>query len=157
MGRPVNLMTLSKIRNSTGRTVSATPVRYVVLSVISASCRYVGRPAAASTSRPKFVLGCPNTMAMHLIDRPAFAHEAVQHRTGGVTASVALHVLALAALIAIIRSVPGETVPADAGAPFISDPLVWIPSIAIGGGRSGGGDHSIAPPRRPREIGDDAV
>ena len=93
---------------------------------------------------------------MHLIDRPALAHEVVQHRTGGVSASVGLHIIALAALIAIMRSAPGPTTSptaVDTGIP----PFTWIAAIDIGGGKSGGGDQSVAPPIRIREIGHDST
>ena len=91
-------------------------------------------------------------MAMNLMDRPAFGHDALPHRAGGVTASMALHVVALAALLAIIRSVPGAT-GSDPEPSLIPGHIVWMPSIDIGGGRTSGGDHTIAPPRRPREVG----
>lgn len=96
-------------------------------------------------------------MAMNLIDRPALTEPMTsQHRAGGVTASVAVHLTIMLALIAVVRTVPPASV-SSLNSSLIPDHLIWLPSIEIGGGRDGGGERSIDPPRRLREIGRDPV
>jgi periplasmic protein TonB len=96
-------------------------------------------------------------MAMNLMDRPVIADSLdAHHRTGGAMASVAVHITVLLSLVAILRSVPPRTT-TDSRSVTIPGQPIWFPTLEIGGGRNGGGDHSIAPPRRIREVGHDAA
>jgi protein TonB len=94
-------------------------------------------------------------MAMNLVDRPFVGTSSIaaQHRTGGVTASVALHALALLTMFALLQSARSTSTDSNTTTPLISDRIVWIPSLIVGGGTTSGGDHTIAPPRRLRDIG----
>jgi periplasmic protein TonB len=95
-------------------------------------------------------------MAMNLIDRPVISGDLdTYHRTGGVMASVAVHVTVVLSLLAILGSVAPRTSPA-AAVEFSRQPI-WLPQLELGGGRNGGGDHSATPPRRLQEVGHAAV
>ena len=97
-------------------------------------------------------------MTMNLMGRPALGQDSFDshHRTGGVMASVAVHVTVVLSLLAILGSVRQRTTPADPGAAFPRQPI-WLPTLELGGGRDGGGDHSVTPSRRIQEVGHDAV
>jgi TonB family protein len=94
-------------------------------------------------------------MAMHLIDRPHFDHERQDHRGLSAAASMALHAAVIVTLVAALRVSTDRQV--STAAPFLLPDIVWIPSIETGGGRDGGGDYAVAPPRRARAIGADAI
>ncbi|MBY0495070.1 MAG: energy transducer TonB [Cyanobacteria bacterium] len=87
---------------------------------------------------------CPKTMAMHTSERSV-----------GVTASAALHVAVLCALLAVFRMSPVQDAATRATA-LIPSTLIWVPhDDANGGGRDGGGEKAITPPRRVRAVGRD--
>lgn len=95
-------------------------------------------------------------MAMHLIDRPGLDVFDSQHRRLGALTSLALHGVVLIGLIAAFRLGPKTDVTAAAER-LVPQHLVWVPHDPGGGGRSGGGDHSVAPARRVRQVGADAA
>jgi protein TonB len=94
-------------------------------------------------------------MAMHLIHRPDFASDAVDPRRGfGAMMSMALHAIVIVAILAALRFGPPAELTQSA-ALVIPQHLVWLPHEGIGGGRAGGGDHAVDPPRRAKQIGQD--
>jgi protein TonB len=96
-------------------------------------------------------------MAMNLIDRPFLEHDsATSHRAGSTAASVALHCTILLALIALARTAPDNAVSQSVAA-LVPDHITWIPDMNAGGGRFGGPDRAIAPPRRARVAGNQAA
>jgi TonB family protein len=95
-------------------------------------------------------------MAMHLIDRPGFHHQTIGHRGLSSTASAALHaVVILTAVWALRASTKPEI--ATQVASLIPDRITWIVEKDAGGGRDGGGERAIAPPRRARAVGADTI
>jgi len=97
-------------------------------------------------------------MAMHLIDRPAMAGDALNapHRGMGAITSMALHVAVLIAVAVAFRLGPQDEL-VQSAARLVPQHLVWIPHDAVGGGRDGGGDHSTGPARRIEQVGRDAA
>jgi protein TonB len=97
-------------------------------------------------------------MAMNLIDRPGIAGGVIdsRHRGMGAITSIAVHAAALFTVIAALRLAPpaGLIEPAPR---LVPQHLVWVPHDDNGGGRAGGGDHSIAPVRRVTQIGQDPM
>ena len=93
-------------------------------------------------------------MAMHLIDRPYFDHERQDHRRLSAAASMALHVAVIVTLVAALQ-VSTDKEDSTAITALLPD-IVWIPQD-MGGGKDRGGDNSIAPPRRAREIGSNEI
>lgn len=97
-------------------------------------------------------------MAMNLVDRPGLAGEALElpQRGFGAITSMALHAVVLVAFIAAFRMGPAAEL-TESAAGLVPQHLVWVPHHDIGGGRAGGGDRSIRPPRRVRLIGDETA
>jgi protein TonB len=96
-------------------------------------------------------------MAMNLIDRPHFDHDASDHRGLSAAASAALHAAAFLTLIAAMR-MSSQVPPADGdGTPFVVPRVIWIPHEKTGDGRDQGGERSIEPPRPAEAVGTDAI
>jgi periplasmic protein TonB len=95
-------------------------------------------------------------MAMHLIDRPHLEIERLGDRGMSAVGSAALHALLVLALVALMRMSGDERVTAPIDA-LLPDRLVWIPSVAVGGGRDSGGQRAPDPPRLARAIGAAAI
>ena len=95
-------------------------------------------------------------MAMHLIDRPYLDRDAASHRGLSTAASAALHAAALVALVLILRSSPVQDAATQVTRVLPEIPA-WIAHEARGDGRDQGGEKSIAPPRRARAVGTDAI
>lgn len=94
-------------------------------------------------------------MAFHLVDRPDFAAHSIGHRGYSAAASAALH-----AIIALTLVVTWQLTRTSTPSPHTDTTvrrLVYIPHIEMGGGRTSGGDRSVAQPRRIRETGDAEV
>jgi protein TonB len=96
-------------------------------------------------------------MAMNLIDRPHFDHEASDHRGLSATASAALHAAAFLTLIAAMRVTSEAPVRDEDLVSLMPLHVVYIPHDKVGDGRDQGGERSIDPPRRARAIGTDPI
>jgi protein TonB len=81
---------------------------------------------------------------------------AMQSRAVSTVASATLHVIAGVIVLLALQLAPKDATN-NAVRLLIPQHLVWVPHEDIGGGRASGGDTSISPPRRAREIGSDAV
>jgi TonB family protein len=81
---------------------------------------------------------------------------AIESRAVSTVASATLHVMAALIVLLMLQVAPKDG-SGDAARMLIPQHLVWVPQQAIGGGRASGGDTSIAPPRRVREVGHDAA
>jgi TonB family protein len=95
-------------------------------------------------------------MAMHLIDRPHLEIERPGYRGMSAVGSAALHAAIVLALVALTRMSSDERVTAPIQA-LLPDHLIWIPSVAVGGGRDSGGQRAQDPPRHARATGSDAI
>jgi protein TonB len=96
-------------------------------------------------------------MAMNLIDRPHFDHDASDHRGLSAAASAALHAAAFLTLIVAMSMASQEPLRDEERAPFVSRYVVFIPHDKAGDGRDQGGDRSIVPPRGAQAIGTDPI
>lgn len=95
-------------------------------------------------------------MAMNLIDRPHFDHDASDHRGLSTAASAALHAAAVVTLIVAMRM--SSHGPRDEDTVVFMPPhVVFIPHDKVGDGRDQGGERSIEPPRRAEAIGTDPI
>ena len=96
-------------------------------------------------------------MAMNLIDRPHFDHDAEDHRGLSAAASAALHTAAVLTLIAAMR-MTSQAPPRDE-VPTLLMPqhLIFIPHDKTGDGRDQGGENSNQPPRRAQAVGTDPI
>jgi protein TonB len=92
---------------------------------------------------------------MNLVGRPFLDHDpAASHRAGSTAASIALHCTILLTLIAVFRAAPDEAI-SESVAAIVPDHLVWLPHTDAGGGKFGGPDRAIQPPRRQQTVGHD--
>jgi TonB family protein len=82
---------------------------------------------------------------------------AAQSRGFSAVASATIH-LGAALLVLVALRVSPQPERSDVIRALIPAHLVWVPHVdTAGGGKSGGGDRSITPPRRAREVGTDAA
>jgi protein TonB len=96
-------------------------------------------------------------MAMNLIDRPHFDHDASDHRGLSAAASAALHAAAALTVIVAMRMASQGPPRDEDSASFVPPNIVWIPHDKVGDGRDQGGQRSIDPPRRAQAIGKDPI
>jgi len=96
-------------------------------------------------------------MAMNLIDRPHFDHDASDHRGLSAAASAALHAAAVLTLIVAMRMASQGPLRDEDTVPFMPGHVIFIPHDKVGDGRDPGGERSIAPPRRAQAIGKDPI
>ena len=96
-------------------------------------------------------------MAMNLIDRPHFDHDASDHRGLSAAASATLHAAAFLTLIAAMRMTSQGPVRDEDTVSFMPQHVIFIPHDKVGDGRDQGGERSIVPPRRAQAIGTDPI
>lgn len=96
-------------------------------------------------------------MAMNLIDRPHFDHDASDHRGLSAAASAALHAAAVLTLIVAMRMASQGPLRDEDTVSFMPQHLIFIPHDKVGDGRDPGGERSIQPPRRAQAIGKDPI
>jgi periplasmic protein TonB len=96
-------------------------------------------------------------MAMNLIDRPHFDHDASDHRGLSAAASAGLHAAAFLTLIAAMRMTSEAPVRDEDPVSFMPQHVIFIPHDKAGDGRDQGGERSIDPPRRAHAIGTDPI
>jgi TonB family protein len=94
-------------------------------------------------------------MAMNLSDRPSIARATADHRIGGATVSVSIHLLFATIALVMFRAIPQQD--AAATNALIPAHMIWLPHQDAGGGQDGGGDRSLQPPRRAHSVGHDAA
>ena len=94
-------------------------------------------------------------MAMNLTDRPSMT-QAADHRIGGATVSVSIHVLFATIALVMFRAIPQQGDSRSASS-VIPTHMIWFPHRDVGGGRDGGGDRSSESPRRARAVGRDTA
>jgi protein TonB len=95
-------------------------------------------------------------MAMNLTGRPSVAQTTADHRIGGATVSVSIHLLFTAIALVMFRAIPHHSDSRSTNA-AIPAHTIWFPHQEAGGGRDGGGDRSIGSPRRARAVGRDSA
>ena len=96
-------------------------------------------------------------MAMNLIDRPHFDHDASDHRGLSAAASAALHTAAVLTLIAAMRMTSQAPLRDEVPTSLMPQHLIFIPHDKTGDGRDPGGERSPEPPRRAQAIGTDSI
>jgi periplasmic protein TonB len=94
-------------------------------------------------------------MAMRLIDRPGVELEAVGHKGLSATASAALHAAVILACVWVLQVSTDDIAPQVAA--LIPERITWISNPSNGGGRDGGGERAIVPPRRARAAGAETI
>jgi protein TonB len=94
-------------------------------------------------------------MAMKLIDRPGLELESLGHKGLSATASAALHAAVILTCVWVFQISSDEV--ASQVAALIPDRITWISNPSDGGGRDGGGERAIVPPRRARAVGAETI
>src|SRR5688572_1525130 len=95
-------------------------------------------------------------MAMKLIDRPGLEHESMGHKGVSATASAALHAAVILTCVWVLRISTNHEIATQVAA-LIPDRITWISNTSSGGGRDGGGERAIEPPRRARAVGAEPI
>ena len=94
---------------------------------------------------------------MQLIERPGYVHDGLEPRRQrlGALLSATLHSAAAAILIAAMQFATADDT-ARSQDQLSTAKLIWIPSLELGGARSGG-DRSVEPTRRAKVAGDESA
>ena len=69
---------------------------------------------------------------------------------------MALHVAVILTLVAVLRISTDKQIATGVTA-LLPHQIIWFPRPDTGGGRDGGGDHAVQPPRRARAVAADAI